>query len=505
MALWKQLRCTNRLSKLESIGSKSTNTSPSEEMAKPVHTATREKRNSKSLPLHRHVKANNLHECEGDSEMSSSHRTCVSFEDSLNASYSTNGPLDPSNQGRYNRCSSFKSSDSNATPKSVSFSIVEIRDYERTISDNPSCSSGPPVGIGWGYVESQVVHINHYESSQRRRRGYFGMTLTRLERERILDEWGVSRADVVSGIRNVLRVKNQRRTTVRNHNKLKQFEQRIGFFSNKSRTSVEDQECSLEEPHLDGDHEDSESDEECEHESVSHEEDELDLSRGKCSPMKSAEIIESDEEVLDSMEVKVVPTKYYQPSTSSWTPLKCQNSPLGDADDAASIGSAESTPSTREIDRFHRELELEMFGATYDSPVGVTDIMPTQVECRCDNVTKPSGRYMSPKADNRVVPSSPPESFSIPLADSRNPNQSIDSLLYHGGQQGSVSPRLYLEPQTHGFIPSPSFAGQPSPKASRWGSAISYSNRSANRDVGSLQHYMMPMAPSLVPPEPSMS
>ena len=30
--------------------------------------------------------------------------------------------------------------------KSVKFHEIHIRDYERTISDNPSCSSGPPIG-----------------------------------------------------------------------------------------------------------------------------------------------------------------------------------------------------------------------------------------------------------------------------------------------------------------------------------------------------------------------
>ncbi len=31
-------------------------------------------------------------------------------------------------------------------PKKVSFDTVEIRNYERIASDNPCCSSGPPIG-----------------------------------------------------------------------------------------------------------------------------------------------------------------------------------------------------------------------------------------------------------------------------------------------------------------------------------------------------------------------
>ena len=33
-----------------------------------------------------------------------------------------------------------------ASNKAVKFSEVHIRDYERDIGDNPSCSSGPPIG-----------------------------------------------------------------------------------------------------------------------------------------------------------------------------------------------------------------------------------------------------------------------------------------------------------------------------------------------------------------------
>lgn len=29
--------------------------------------------------------------------------------------------------------------------KSVRFNDIQIRDYERTVGDNPSCSSGPPI------------------------------------------------------------------------------------------------------------------------------------------------------------------------------------------------------------------------------------------------------------------------------------------------------------------------------------------------------------------------
>ena len=38
------------------------------------------------------------------------------------------------------------SASSSKKSKVVRFSVVEIRDYEREVGDNPSCSNGPPIG-----------------------------------------------------------------------------------------------------------------------------------------------------------------------------------------------------------------------------------------------------------------------------------------------------------------------------------------------------------------------
>lgn len=37
------------------------------------------------------------------------------------------------------------SSDSENGKSGIKFHIIEIREYERTVGDNPSCSSGPPI------------------------------------------------------------------------------------------------------------------------------------------------------------------------------------------------------------------------------------------------------------------------------------------------------------------------------------------------------------------------
>merc|ERR1712238_290848 len=52
------------------------------------------------------------------------------------------------------------------TASTVSFKAVEIREYDRAIGDNPSCSSGPPFSLYWNYSENPAVCINEYEGKK---------------------------------------------------------------------------------------------------------------------------------------------------------------------------------------------------------------------------------------------------------------------------------------------------------------------------------------------------
>jgi hypothetical protein len=130
--------------------------------------------------------------------------------------------------------------------KNVRFSVVQIREFERILGDNPSCSSGAPIGyvclvgflscflqlfpnrvsvfitslvwycrIGWGYGNEKRESLDKYEDGKNGpRRKQLGLVLTRQAREELLLEWGVSFHDIIDSIRTNVRVKNQRRRTV---------------------------------------------------------------------------------------------------------------------------------------------------------------------------------------------------------------------------------------------------------------------------------------------------
>jgi hypothetical protein len=101
----------------------------------------------------------------------------------------------------------------------VSFSNVHIRFYERFLSDNPSVSAGPAVGIGWKFkTMKNEVSVDEFEHlrSPFRRCCPEQLVLPRVERTFILFGAGFSKREVADSVRNILRVKNQRKQTFHN-------------------------------------------------------------------------------------------------------------------------------------------------------------------------------------------------------------------------------------------------------------------------------------------------
>lgn len=112
--------------------------------------------------------------------------------------------------------------------KRVLFSHLQIRTYETIISDNPSCSGGPSLGIGWRYDPVHyVATVDEYAAHQARLYGatHDGqpieprpeeLVLHRCEREAMLLKAGYTRKDIVDSVRALNKAKSKRRQTVHN-------------------------------------------------------------------------------------------------------------------------------------------------------------------------------------------------------------------------------------------------------------------------------------------------
>jgi len=125
---------------------------------------------------------------------------------------------------------------------SLKFDKINIREYSRTVGDNPSCSSGPPVSISWEYNIIGDVNLDEYEKMRPPRRLQNEMILPRTAREDLLRyEWNTSRKEIIESVRRNVRVKNQRRTTINNLGKATKFEEAMESASRKLKRLVKGQ------------------------------------------------------------------------------------------------------------------------------------------------------------------------------------------------------------------------------------------------------------------------
>jgi hypothetical protein len=122
--------------------------------------------------------------------------------------------------------------------KVVRFDVVYTRDYERIVGDNPECSSGPPVAIGWAHGKTEAINIDKFENSRTKRRSELEMMLPREERESILMYWGATMHDVSDAVRRNRKVKSQRNQTVANMGKAERIEEVFESATRKLKRAV---------------------------------------------------------------------------------------------------------------------------------------------------------------------------------------------------------------------------------------------------------------------------
>jgi hypothetical protein len=100
--------------------------------------------------------------------------------------------------------------------RGVRFSTVCVREYERILGDNPSCTSGPSVGIGWHHIQEELLSVDEWESWRETERQPDRLVLCREEREDMLLDLGYTEKDIAAAVRQNVKSKNKRRQTIQN-------------------------------------------------------------------------------------------------------------------------------------------------------------------------------------------------------------------------------------------------------------------------------------------------
>ena len=148
--------------------------------------------------------SSNLNYCCDDSDH------CDDLNDSSNTIMIMNANI--TRTTTLNSMSSYKSN------KSVTFHLIQIRQYQWSIGDNPSVSSGPALSLSWNYFPERTIEIplEEYESKRPLRRNRIQMIIPRTTREDILKyECGLSNAEIANSVKDILTIKDGRLNSIR--------------------------------------------------------------------------------------------------------------------------------------------------------------------------------------------------------------------------------------------------------------------------------------------------
>lgn len=102
------------------------------------------------------------------------------------------------------------------TKKSLSFSTVTIRDYERILTENPATIRGVSIGVGWRYTQRPLSTLDKFEATRGPRRPSGALVVGPQAREDMLFAMGYTKKEMAVALRSINKSRNQRRQTVQN-------------------------------------------------------------------------------------------------------------------------------------------------------------------------------------------------------------------------------------------------------------------------------------------------
>lgn len=95
--------------------------------------------------------------------------------------------------------------------KSIQFTTIEIRTYNRILGDNPACSCGPPTELGWDFKEECSTSLDNYECNRQPLRPKLELALSAFERRYLLhSRFGFTHQEITQACANIQKIRKQR-------------------------------------------------------------------------------------------------------------------------------------------------------------------------------------------------------------------------------------------------------------------------------------------------------
>ena len=111
-----------------------------------------------------------------------------------------------------------------------------MREYELELSDNPACTMGPAISIGWGYKLVRKEKLDDYEKTRPAIRNEKELRLSRQVREAIIKNSHFTRKEIRTANTSKARARF-RRSRVLENSILARYEEKLERYNKKDETN----------------------------------------------------------------------------------------------------------------------------------------------------------------------------------------------------------------------------------------------------------------------------
>jgi hypothetical protein len=134
-----------------------------------------------------------------------------------------------------------------SSKKAVSFGLIQVREYNRVVGDNPTVRVGPPMSIGWEFVQKQAVPVDDYEKIKRPRTSDLRIMGSIARKSILRYEFQVSLEDIRAAEKIIQKIQRQRYRTIQQGKLVASIEYAMELakrkihriFSNESRLEIQ--------------------------------------------------------------------------------------------------------------------------------------------------------------------------------------------------------------------------------------------------------------------------